>query len=345
MSEIEKVYRFENLYRAFKAARLGKRGTREEILFEADLSRNLISLSDAIKDGTYRVAGYYSFMIHDPKDRKIHALHFADRVVQHSLCDNVIAPAMEKRLICANAACRIGKGTDFARELLAGGLSANYRKYGREFYVLKCDIRKYFDSIDHGILKRKLRKVFTEPEILALLDGIIDSYETATGKGIPLGNQTSQWFALYYLDGLDRLFKERCRIKSYIRYMDDIVALHGDRELLRQVLQDAGQWIRNVGLSFNGKTQIFPVRNGVPFLGWRFSLNENGKILRRVSAVTGKRFKKAVRKICAGYNSGELSGAEAGSVLRSYCAYLNRPGTRSLRSKELRKMVYLRNDE
>ena len=109
-----------------------------------------------------------------------------DRVVQHSLCDNVLAPILERHLIYENAACRLNKGTDFARNILTDNLRRSYHKSGMNFWILKCDIRKYFDNIDHGILKRKLRKVIQDPAVFALLEGIVDSYETVPGKGIPL---------------------------------------------------------------------------------------------------------------------------------------------------------------
>ena len=114
----------------------------------------------------------------------------------------------------------------------------SFIKNGTEGYFLKCDIRKFFDHIDHDVLKRKLEKIFQKEQLLSLLYQIIDSYEKTPGKGLPLGNQTSQWFAIYYLDGFDRFVKEKLRIKYYTRYMDDCVLLHSDKEYLRQYLQE-----------------------------------------------------------------------------------------------------------
>ena len=219
MSEYEKICDFQNLYKAHLAARRGKRDTKEVIAFELNLAENLIKLTDELKNGTYQVSGYYSFVVHDPKDRVIHALHYRDRVVQHCLCDEVLAPVLDRKLIYDNAACRIGKGTHFAIRRLNRFLHEFYRRYGTDGYFLKCDIRKFFDHIDHSVLKRKLKKVFTDEKILVLLFQIIDSYETSSGRGLPLGNQTSQWFAIYYLDGFDRLIKEKLHIKYYSRYI------------------------------------------------------------------------------------------------------------------------------
>ena len=232
---------FQNMYRAYRRAAAGKRDKREVIEFELDLSRNLWKIIQQMEDKTYRVGGYHKFMIYDPKERKIEALSFRDRVVQHCLCDNILKPYFENRLIYDNAACREGKGTDFARDRLTGFLREHYKKHGTKGYILKYDIRHYFDSIDHEILKGMLKDI-PDRNVLGLLYHIIRSYEgttepeTGRKKGLPLGNQTSQWFALYYLDPVDRLIKERMHIKHYVRYMDDGVLIHESKEYLNEAL-------------------------------------------------------------------------------------------------------------
>ncbi len=122
MTDYEKIWSFQNLYNAHKAARRGKRGTREVAEFELNLARNLTMLSEQLRMQTYEVTGYYSFMIHDPKERIIHALHFRDRVVQHCLCDEVLGPVLDRKLIYDNAACRSGKGNLFAIQRVSGFL-------------------------------------------------------------------------------------------------------------------------------------------------------------------------------------------------------------------------------
>lgn len=241
MSEYEKIWNFQNLYKAHTKARLGKRGTREVIDFELNLAKNLSSISDALREHTYELSGYYDFKVYDPKERTIHALHYRDRVVQHCLCDEVLAPILERKLIYDNAACRAGKGTHFALNRVTVFLRDFYHRNGSaEGYILKCDIRKFFDNVDHEILKKRISKVIFDEEVLQLLFRIIDSYEKTPGKGLPLGNQTSQWFALYYLDGFDRLIKEKLQIRYYSRYMDDCVLIHADKKYLvhcRTVMQ------------------------------------------------------------------------------------------------------------
>ena len=132
--------------------------------------------------------------------------------------------------------------------------------------------------IDHEILKKKLVRVFTDADVLNLLYQIIDSFEVTPGKGLPMGNQTSQWFAIYYLDGFDRQIKEKLRIKYYSRYMDDCVLIHPDKQYLKECLVCMREYVqKELQLNFNEKTQVFPLRSGVDYLGWHIYLSDTGK--------------------------------------------------------------------
>ena len=320
--DYEKLCDFDHLYRAYLASRRGKRSTREVVLFEMDAGPNLARILEELETGTYRFGGYYHFTIHDPKVREIYALHYRDRIVQHCLCDEILAPWFERHLIYDSAACRRNKGTHFAMNRLNRFLREHYRKYGREGWILKCDVRKFFDSIDHGILKCRLSAVVDDPRTLALLGSIIDSYETAPGKGLPMGNQTSQWFALFYLDPLDRLVKERLRIRHYTRYMDDCILLCRDRVRLAAALSEMRALLGALGLSFNEKTQIFPIRAGVEYLGWRFSLTENGAVVRRLKKQSCLRWQHRLRRLSRELSSGETTEAKIRETMQSYQNHL-----------------------
>ena len=320
-------------------ARRGKRSTREVIEFEMNLAGNLTSLSDSLKAGIYTMQDYYSFAIHDPKYRVIHALHYRDRVVQHCLCDEVLAPILDKRLIYDNSACRIGKGTHFAIGRISKFLNDFYKKHGTAGYFLKCDIRKFFDNIDHEVLKRKLSVVIEDKDVLQLLYQIIDSFEVTAGKGIPLGNQTSQWFALFYLDGMDRLIKEKLRIKYYSRYMDDCVLIHQDKEYLRFCLHQMRQYAAGLKLDFNEKTEIFPIKNGVDYLGWHIYLTESGKIIRKVRQQTKYKYKRKLKYFQTTYAAGRMELSEINQVLSSYRAHLAHGHTYKLQKKTLEDFV------
>ena len=345
MTNYEKTCDFHNLYKAHQAARRGKREIREVIEFEMNLAGNLTQISRELKNGTYKISGYYSFMVHDPKAREIHALHYKDRVVQHCICDEVLAPLLDRKLIYDNAACRIGKGTHFAMKRLNRFLHEFYKKNGTEGYFLKCDIRKFFDHIDHDILKRKLEKAFQEEQLLSLLYQIIDSYEKTPGKGLPLGNQTSQWFAIYYLDGFDRFVKEKLRIKYYTRYMDDCVLLHSDKEYLRQCLQEMQEYAeQELKLSFNQKTEIFPMKNGVDYLGWHFYLSDTGKVIRKVKQSTKYKYKRKLKYFRKAYQDGNIELEKIKQTLSSYGAHLSHGHTYKLQKEVLSEFV-LRKDE
>lgn len=344
MTDYEKICDFQNLYKAHKVARLGKRDVKEVIDFELNLAKNLTRISDSLKNKTYQMSGYYSFYVHDPKERKIHALHYIDRVVQHCVCDEVLAPALDRKLIYDNAACRIGKGTHFAIERVNGFLRAHYNKYGADGYFLKCDIHKFFDSIDHEILKRKLARVFIDTDVLDLLYQIIDSFEVTPGKGLPMGNQTSQWFAIYYLDGFDRLIKEKLQIKYYSRYMDDCVLIHPDKQYLHDCLARMREYVQEeLQLEFNEKTQVFPLRNGVDYLGWHIYLSDTGKVIRKVKQQTKYRYKRKLKYLEYAYARDLVELEDVKQTLSIYRAHLSYGHTYKLQKRVLGKFVLKKN--
>lgn len=335
MTDFEKLYDFQNLYKAHTVARRGKRNTREVIEFEMNLSENLTRISDELKNGTYKISGYYTFEIYDPKHRVIHALHYRDRVVQHCLCDEIISPLVDKKLIYDNAACRIGKGTHFAIQRVSEFMRKFYNKYGTNGYFLKCDINKFFDNISHPELKQKLAKVINDENILKLIYHIIDSYEVSPGKGLPLGNQSSQWFAILYLDSFDRLIKEKLNIKYYSRYMDDCVIIHHDKEYLKKCLKILSDYTENeLKLQFNRKTEIFPIKNGVDYLGWHFYLTDSGKVIRKVKQQTKYKYKRKLK----GFQKQGLLNRENELIMQtlmSYKAHLAHGHTYKLQKKVL----------
>ena len=340
--DYEKIYNFNNLYRAYKASRKGKRGTREVIQFELETGVHLWQLRQELKNETYQLSGYYHFTIYDPKVREIHALHYRDRIVQHSLCDNVLAPYFENHLIYDNAACRQDKGTLFAMNRLNGFLHDHYRVYGRKGYFLKCDVRKFFDSIDHEILKHRLASIVDDNRTLRLLYHIIDSYEVNPGRGIPMGNQTSQWFALFYLDPVDRLIKEKLRMKHYTRYMDDMILISNSKDILNNALTEMRKLLTELHLEFNEKTQIFPISHGVEYLGWRFGLTDSGKVIRRLKKHSKTRWKHRLRKLRIQYMEGQIAFEKIKESLQSYRNHMHYGNTWKLYSGVMNKFVLVR---
>lgn len=293
---LEDAFSFEKLLEAHKKCRCSKQHKRETINFELNLSQNLIQLSQQIINKTYQVGKYKQFITYEPKERIIEALAYKDRVVLMALCHNIIEPRFEKRLIYDNVACRKGKGTDFGIRRLEQFLHSYYRKYGNDGYILKCDIRKYFQSINHEILLNKLKKEKFDEDEIWLLKLIIDSKNKENGVGLPIGNQTSQWFGLYYLDEIDRLIKEKLRIKYYVRYMDDMILIHHDKEYLKYCKEQIIECARNnLKLELNQKTQISSLKNGIDFLGFRHILTESGKVLRLLRSQAKVKLKRNMK--------------------------------------------------
>ena len=343
MIKFEDAFSFQNLYKAHRVARLGKQKNREVIEFEMNLGSNICKLQEKLLSGEYDISGYYDFMVHDPKDRVIHALHYSDRVVQHCLCDEIIASVLDKKLIYDNAACRIGKGTHFALDRTTRFLREFYRKHGCDGYFLKCDISKFFDSIDHCVLWKKLQKQFDDERFLGLLGRIISSYAKSPGKGLPLGNQTSLWFAIFYLDEFDRFIKEKLKIRYYSRYMDDCVLIHSNKEYLKYCLAEMTKLIEDrLKLSFNSKTQIFPIRAGVDYLGFHIYLSDNVRVIRRLRRQSKKKFIRSLKTIQIAYSKGEIDLCDVQQVLSSYLAHMAHGDTYRLKKKYLETLTLVR---
>ena len=345
MRDYDKICDFNNLYKAHMSARHNKRDKRDVIQFEMHLSENLVRISRELKNKTYRMSGYYSFTIYEPKERLIYAANYIDRVVLHCVCDEVLSERLGKKLIYDNAACQKGKGTHFALDRFSKFLSEHYKAHGLEGYILKCDVRKYFASIDHEVLKVLLRKAVKDSDLLQLLYHYIDSYETEgkPGKGLPLGNQSSQWFAIYYLNPLDRLIKEKLGIKYYIRYMDDLVIIHHDKEYLKFCLSQMTNLLESeLKLEFNEKTQIKSIKKSVTFLGWNFSLSKTGKVSRRLKTQSKVRFKRKIRKLKKDYECGAIDLADVKNSIASYKGHLKHGNTYFLRKKVFDSFVLRR---
>lgn len=304
--DIKDIFTFENLYEAHKNCRKSKNHKREVIDFEINISVNINKIIESMINKTYDIGKYKNFYIYEPKERLIEALSYKDRVIVRCFCDNSIVPKIEKRLIYDNVACRKEKGTLFAIERLEYFLKKEYMKdNNNNVYYLKCDIRKYFPSINHDILLNLLKKVNFSKDEMWLIEKYVRSKPSSDNCGLPLGNQTSQWFALFYLDKVDRYIKEKLRVKHYIRYMDDMILVHRDKNYLRYCLNE----IKNIcekelKLSLNQKTQIGKVKDGIDFLGYRNILNENGKVIRKLRASSKIRMKHHLRTLDKLYNKG-----------------------------------------
>ncbi|MDU2585511.1 MAG: RNA-directed DNA polymerase, partial [Anaerococcus prevotii] len=160
-------------------------------------------------------------------------------------------------------------------------------------YILKCDIRKYFYNIRHKDIKRMIDRYFEDKKVRWLIYQIIDS---DSDPGIPIGNKLSQWLAILYLNEMDHMIKEKLQIKYYGRYMDDFYLVHEDKEYLKYCLKEIEKHLDGIGLELNQKTQIFPLRHGIDFLGFHTYLTETGKVIRKLRKCSKDKMRKKIRK-------------------------------------------------
>lgn len=273
---IKRVAETDNLLLAFYKAQRGKQGKAEVMRYRENLDSEMAELRHQLLDGVVRVGDYRTFFVYDPKKRLICAAAFRERVLHHALM-NVCHPFFERHLISSTFATRIGKGTYKALERAHSAMS-RYR------YVAKLDVRKYFDSVDHAILKIQLRRMFKDNALLAIFDAIIDSYETEEGKGLPIGNLTSQYFANHYLSCCDHYIKETLRVPEYVRYMDDMLLFSDDGNALRYIVDEVVAYMDTV-LHLRLKPPVLVNTTVcVPFLGYRlkrFHIGLTGRSRRR----------------------------------------------------------------
>ena len=328
-SLFDQIITFENLHKAALRSRKGKRHRQEVAGFFARLEENLIQLQNELIWDQYQVGNYRNFYVYEPKKRLVSALPFRDRVVQHAIVA-IIEPLFDQRFIDDSFACRTGKGTHAGADRAQQFIRIVQRNHG-QLYVLKADIYHYFASIDHDIAKRLLARRIPCKKTLQLLSDIIDS---SPGKGIPLGNLTSQLLANIYLHELDWFAKHHLHIRYYIRYMDDFVITHHDKRQLQswRLAIEAFLW-RELRLETNNKTQVFPVGyrgRALDFLGYRIYATH--RLLRKNSI---KRIKANLKRYRRSFAEGQLSLAQIRLRLQSWLGHCRHCHSYRLRKKLL----------
>lgn len=305
MTDFEKVIDFNNMYRAYRRSKCGKGYKKSAARFNIMALDGVNTLIEQLKNKTYKVSGYSEFKVYEPKERVIKTTSFKDKVIQHSLCDNVILPKLEEVFIYDNCAGQKGKGTLFGLDRLSEQMKAFYKRYGHSGYILKCDISKFFYSISHEQLKDIVEYHFSyDRDICWLCNLFIDSTE---GKGIPLGNQINQGLALLYLDGMDKLIKGELGIEFYGRYMDDFYLIHESRDYLKYCLEVITKFLKTLELRLNGKTQIFPFKNGVSYLGFHTYITNSGKVIRKLKNQNKRNAQRKFLKMAKLLSEGEIT--------------------------------------
>jgi len=341
------IISFANLLLAARKAQRGKRFRDSTSSFNFNLEGQLLKLQGELQRKTYRPGPYRSFVIREPKARLISAAPYRDRVVHHALC-NVIEPIFDGTFIHDSYACRTGKGTHAAVDRLTYFMR-------RSRYVLKCDIRKFFPSIDHGILKALVRRKIKCSDTLWLADLIVDHsneqeptafYFPADDlftpferrRGLPIGNLTSQLFANLYLSGFDHWMTEVIGARFYIRYTGDFVVLADGKPWLHDVLRQAAAYLATLRLKLHEtKCRVFPVKSGVEFLGYR--VFPDHRSLRRSNL---KVLRDRMRRLQEEYADGLIEIEKVRQSVRSWIAHASHADTYGLRRAVLRQCAFVR---
>ncbi len=333
----DRIASFEALHAAALRAARAKRGKPGVAAFLANLEREVLRLERELQSGTYRPGRYTKIEIFDPKHRIVSAAPFRDRVVHHAFCA-VCEPVFERGFIHDSYANRVGKGTHLA--------VARYEKFRDRFrYVFRCDIFRYFHTIDHEILKRDLRRRLACERTLDLADRIIDGsnpqepvYQLFPGddlltplerrRGLPIGNLTSQFFSNLYLDGMDHFIKEVLRAKGYLRYVDDFVLFHDDRERLEEWRDRLARFLEGRRLRLHPrKTLIQPTAETATFLG--FVVLSGGR--RRLPEDNVRRFRNRLRGLRDRWRHGTATREEVERRVQSWIAHAEHADTWRLR--------------
>ncbi|MEX1368356.1 MAG: reverse transcriptase/maturase family protein [Nannocystaceae bacterium] len=319
------VASWDTLCRATWRAAKGKRTRPEVVAFFADLHAELASLHADIMAQTVQVGRMRSFQISDPKPRRIHAPCFRERVLHHALIEHV-GPVLDRALVDDTYACREGKGT------LAAVRRA--QQHSRRFpWTVQVDVRAYFASIDHAILRAELRRRLKDRGVLRLCDRIIGAYEASPGRGLPIGALTSQCFANAYLGPLDRRLLEHHRVAGMVRYLDDVVAWCRSRKQAREVLRDLERFAAEALRLELKPGQIQRSDRGLSFLGFRVL---PGTL--RLSRRRRRRYVAARRRAESAYAAGWLDGVGLQAAYQAALAITAHADARGWRAEQLRRV-------
>lgn len=328
---------WENLLHAYRRASKGKRGLPTVAAFEHRLEEQLATLRDELISGRYTPSGYTSFHIHEPKRRLISAAPFRDRVVHHALCQQ-LEPLFEPRFVAQSYANRIGKGTHRAL--------AHARRLARVHrYVLQCDLRQFFPSIDHQLLRAGLADRVTDARVMGLIDLILasgagvlnevydmtffdgdDLLATLRPRGLPIGNLTSQFWANVYMNPFDQFVVRELRCRGYVRYVDDMLLFGNDIAELQRWRGAIVQRLGRMRLAMHSGAHARPVSEGFPFLGFTISPRRT-----RLKRRKGIHFRRRLRRLVSDHARGRRSTSQVSAVVRGWINHVRFGDTAGLR--------------
>lgn len=258
----EDIYKLENIFNAFNEICKNTKNKRKVRNYKEYKCIYVTRVYNTLKNRNYVVGPYNVFTIYEPKERRIVSQNMHDKIINHLVSRYILYPSLMPCLINANVASRKGMGTKRGLELAKEFHRICKIKYNN-YYILKCDISKFFASIDHDVLKEKLKQKIKDKEALNIVFSIIDSDE----NGLSIGNMTSQVLAIFYLNDLDHFIKEVLKIKYYVRYQDDFLLFPPSKEYLKYCFEQIKLFLEKEKLKLNGKSRIYTSNNHFIFLG------------------------------------------------------------------------------
>lgn len=334
-NSFDKKLTFSNILEAYQRSIEGKGNKRNVIKFNINLETNITEIITALKSNKYKPSKYFSFTIYEPKERKILALPLKDRIVQQWYIEEFIKPYIIPRLIDDTYACIKNRGTHNAVKKIEYYMHLMKSKH-REYYILKCDIKKYFYSIDKNILYNIMKCYIRDKKILNLTKILI--YERSEEKGIPIGNYTSQYFANIYLSKLDYYIKEQLKVKYYIRYMDDFCLLLKTKEECYIIKKKISTYLQKyLKLELNSKSRYYKNSIGLNFCGYK--IYETHKLLRNNCK---KKIKRKINKWNKDYLMNKQNYSKVFSSWNSFISHSKHANSYNFRVK-MHKLI-LAND-
>jgi RNA-directed DNA polymerase len=337
---------WDNLLLAYRKAAKGKRGKPPAAAFEYHLEDNLLALQRQLQQQTYCPGGYASFYIHEPKRRLISAAPFRDRVVHHALC-NVVEPLFERSFVDDSYANRVGKGTHRALQ--------RCQEWARRYaYVLPCDVRQFFPSIDHAILRRIMARHISDPQVMSLVDLILtsgvgllseaydmvwfpgdDLWAASRPRGLPIGNLTSQFWANCYLNPFDHFVKRELRCRAYLRYVDDFLLFSESKQQLWAWRAALVQRLSRLRLTIHTeRAQVRTVNEGIPFLGFVVYPQR-----RRVKRRKGVAYARRLRRMVQRYADGQVTLDQVSASVQGWVNHVRYANSIGLRKALLCQMA------
>ena len=343
----------------YKEIYINTKNKRKVSHFDDYLSINICNIKRIIESKNYIPGKYNIFLIREPKYRIIMSQNIKDKIINHLVAYYFLYNIFDKRLENENCATRINKGTHYALNMFKKKYNYYKNRYDN-FYILKVDISKYFYNIDHNIVKEIIKNKIKDKDVIKIIESIIDSTDKnyvnedienlkrseikhlktlniinknqkikevsnlpiyKKGKGFPIGNMSSQIIATFYLDELDKYIKYELNV-SHIRYMDDIILMHYDKEYLKKCLKSVEIILKKYKLNLNKKTKIYNSNEEVEFLGFRFCII-HGRTIMKLTNKTKKRFKRKIKYLIKKYKEGVISFDEYRCVRDSYIGHLS----------------------